>query len=187
MTNKKINIITLGCSKNVVDSEKLMKQLNAGGYDIIYDSDDPSAGTVVINTCGFIKDAKEESVDTILRYVKAKEAGLIGNLYVMGCLAERYMEDLRHEIPEVKKYFGVNNFSDILTELGVSMRKDLLIERKITGPGHYAYLKVSEGCDRTCAFCAIPAIRGKYVSRPVEELAAEARSLFANVKPTAWR
>lgn len=179
-TNKKINIITLGCSKNVVDSEKLLKQLIAGGYDVTYDSDDSSAGTVVINTCGFIKDAKEESIDTILRYVKASEAGLIDNLYVMGCLAERYMDDLKHEIPEVKKYFGVNNFSEILSELGVSMRKDLLIERKITGPGHYAYLKVSEGCDRTCAFCAIPAIRGKYISRPIEELADEARLLSGN-------
>ena len=174
MKNKKINIVTLGCSKNVVDSEKLLKQLNAGGYDVIYDSDDVSAGTVIINTCGFINDAKEESVDTILRFVKAREAGHIINLYVMGCLSERYMEALKHEIPEVKKYFGVNNMSDILNELGVNLRNDLLTDRTITGPGHYAYLKISEGCDRTCAFCAIPAIRGKYISRPIEELVEEA-------------
>lgn len=175
--NKKINIVTLGCSKNVVDSEKLLKQISAGGYSVIYDSDDTTAGTVIINTCGFINDAKEESVDTILRFVKAKEAGSINNLYVMGCLAERYADALKHEIPEVKRYFGVNNMNDILNELGVSLRKDLLTERTITGPGHFAYLKISEGCDRTCAFCAIPAIRGKYTSRPIEELIKEAESL----------
>jgi ribosomal protein S12 methylthiotransferase len=177
MTNKKINIVTLGCSKNVVDSEKLLKQLNAGGYDVVHDSDDVSADTVIINTCGFINDAKEESVDTILRFVKAREAGKIENLYVMGCLSQRYADALKHEIPEVTRYFGVNNMSDILNELGVNLRDDLLAERTITGPGHYAYLKISEGCDRTCAFCAIPAIRGKYVSRPVEELVREAEKL----------
>jgi len=178
--NKKINIVTLGCSKNVVDSEKLLKQLSAGGYSVIYDSDDTSAGTVIINTCGFINDAKEESVETILRFVKAKEAGQINNLYVMGCLAERYVNDLKNEIPEVKRYFGVNNMNDILKELGVKMRSDLLTDRTITGPGHYAYLKISEGCDRTCAFCAIPAIRGKYISRPMEELVRESGILAGN-------
>jgi len=177
--NKKINIVTLGCSKNVVDSEKLLKQLSSGGYSVIHDSDDTTAGTVIINTCGFINDAKEESVDTILRFVKAKEAGRIDNLYVMGCLAERYVDALKHEIPEVKRYFGVNNMNDILDELGVTMRSDLLTDRTLTGPGHYAYLKISEGCDRTCAFCAIPAIRGKYISRPVEELVKEAETLAA--------
>jgi ribosomal protein S12 methylthiotransferase len=177
MNSKKINIVTLGCSKNVVDSEKLLKQLNAGGYDIVHDSDNVSAETVIINTCGFINDAKEESVDTILRFVKAREAGQIENLYVMGCLSERYADALKHEIPEVKRYFGVNNMSDILNELGVNLRDDLLADRTITGPGHYAYLKISEGCDRTCAFCAIPAIRGKYISRPVEELVREAKIL----------
>lgn len=180
MNNKKINIVTLGCSKNLVDSEKLLKQLNAGGYEVIYDSNDTSAGTVIINTCGFINDAKEESVDTILRFVKAKCAGYINNLYVMGCLSERYMDSLKHEIPEVKKYFGVNNMTDILNELGLNLRNDLLTERTITGPGHYAYLKISEGCNRTCAFCAIPAIRGKYISRPVEELVKEASLLAEN-------
>ena len=177
MKNKKINIITLGCSKNVVDSEKLLKQLNEGGYDIIYDPENTSAGTVIINTCGFINDAKEESIDTILRFVRAREAGSIDNLYVMGCLSERYMDELKHEIPQVKRYFGVNNMSDVLNELGLDLRSDLLNDRTITGPGHYAYLKISEGCDRTCAFCAIPAIRGKYISRPVEELVIEAEKL----------
>jgi ribosomal protein S12 methylthiotransferase len=175
--NKKINIITLGCSKNVVDSEKLMKQISSGGYEVTYDSDDLSCGTVIINTCGFINDAREESVDTILQYVRAKQSGYINNLYVMGCLAERYMDELKHEIPEVSKYFGVNNFADILKELEVGVRQDLFTDRIITGPGHYAYLKISEGCDRSCAFCAIPSIRGKYISRPVEELFLESWQL----------
>jgi ribosomal protein S12 methylthiotransferase len=177
---KKINIVTLGCSKNVVDSEKLLKQLNAGGYDIIYNSDDLSADTVIVNTCGFINDAKEESIDTILRFVKAQKAKQINNLYVMGCLSERYMDALKDEIPEVKKYFGVNNMTDVLNELGVELRDDLMTQRTITGPGHYAYLKISEGCDRTCAFCAIPAIRGKYISRPIESLVTEAKHLAEN-------
>lgn len=174
MKNKKINIVTLGCSKNVVDSEKLLKQLNAGGYEIIFDSSDTSSGTVIVNTCGFINDAREESIDTILRFAKARKAGKINNLYVMGCLSERYMDALKHEIPEVKKYFGVNNMSDILNELGIKQNNDLLTDRTLTGPGHYAYLKISEGCDRTCAFCTIPGIRGRYISRPVEELVSEA-------------
>jgi ribosomal protein S12 methylthiotransferase len=177
MTNKKINIITLGCSKNLVDSEKLLRQLNAGGYDVIYNSDDVSAETVIINTCGFINDAKEESIDTILRFVKAQKSGQISNLYVMGCLSERYSDALKHEIPEVRKYFGVNDMKDILNELGVNLQNELLTDRTITGPGHFAYLKISEGCDRTCAFCAIPAIRGKYISRPIEELVKEATQL----------
>jgi len=180
LNNKKINIVTLGCSKNVVDSEKLLKQLNAGGFEVFYNSDDFTAGTVIINTCGFINDAKEESVDTILRFVRAQKKGYIDNLYVMGCLSERYAEALRHEIPEVKKYFGVNNLNDILKELGVNVRNDLLTDRTLTGPGHYAYLKISEGCDRTCAFCAIPVIRGKYISRPKEELVKEASRLAEN-------
>jgi ribosomal protein S12 methylthiotransferase len=178
--NKNINIITLGCSKNVVDSEKLLKQLDAGGYKVVHNSEHNQSGTVIINTCGFINDAREESIDTILRNVEAQKAGDIENLYVMGCLAERYMDSIRKEIPEVSKYFGVNNMADILTELGVNLRTDLLTQRKITGSGHYAYLKISEGCDRTCAFCAIPFIRGKYVSRPVEELLEEASLLAEN-------
>lgn len=180
MKNNKINIVTLGCSKNVVDSEKLLRQLSAGGFQVIHDSFNTDASTVIINTCGFIRDAKEESIDTILRFVKAKEAGKIENLYVMGCLAERYMVELKHEIPEVKKYFGVNDLTSVLNEMGLSLRDDLMTERMLSGPDHYAYLKVSEGCDRTCAFCAIPSIRGKYISRPVEELIREARTLADN-------
>jgi ribosomal protein S12 methylthiotransferase len=180
MNSKKINIVTLGCSKNVVDSEKLLKQLNAGGFEVSYNSDDYNAGTVIINTCGFINDAKEESIDTILRFVKAQKAGHIDNLYVMGCLSERYADALKHEIPEVKKYFGVNNMSDVLNELGLNLRDDLLTDRTLTGPGHYAYLKISEGCNRTCAFCAIPYIRGKYISRPIEDLVKEALQLVQN-------
>ncbi len=175
--NKKINIVTLGCSKNVVDSEKLLRQINAGGFEVVHNSDENDAGTVIINTCGFINDAKEESVDTILRYIKAKEAGKISNVYVMGCLSERYSDALKHEIPEVKKYFGVNNMTEILNELGLNIRYDLLTDRTLTGPGHYAYLKIAEGCDRTCAFCAIPGIRGRYISRPVEDLCREAQIL----------
>ena len=180
MNSKKINIVTLGCSKNVVDSEKLLKQLHSGGYEVIHNAENSDAGTVIINTCGFINDAKEESVDTILRFVKAQKSGLIDNLYVMGCLSERYADELKHEIPEVKKYFGVNNMNDILNELGLNLRADLMTERTLTGPGHYAYLKISEGCDRTCSFCAIPSIRGKYVSRPVSELVKEAKQLTDN-------
>ena len=180
MYSKKINIVTLGCSKNVVDSEKLLKQLNAGGYDVFYNSDDFEAGTVIINTCGFINDAKEESVDTILQFVKAQKSGYIDNLYVMGCLSERYADTLKYEIPEVKRYFGVNNMKDILDELGVSFRNEHKTDRTLTGPGHYAFLKISEGCDRTCAFCAIPFIRGKYISRPIGELVEEASQLAGN-------
>jgi ribosomal protein S12 methylthiotransferase len=174
MKNKKINIITLGCSKNIVDSEVLLKQIHAGGFSIVYDQENVRLGTVIINTCGFINDAKEESIDTILRFVKAKQANKISNLYVIGCLSERYKDELRAEIPEVDKYFGVNSMKEILGELGISLREEMLSDRILTGPPHYAYLKISEGCDRSCAFCAIPAIRGKYVSRPVEEIIEEA-------------
>jgi ribosomal protein S12 methylthiotransferase len=179
MQNKKINIVTLGCSKNIVDSEKLIKQLQAGGYDFVYNAEDSSASTVIINTCGFINDAKEESIDVILRYVKERQSGKIKNLYVMGCLSERYKDALKSEIPEVSRYFGVNRFSDILSELGMSLNENLLSDRTLTGPGHYAYLKLSEGCDRTCAFCAIPLIRGKCISRPIESLVEEANNLAA--------
>jgi ribosomal protein S12 methylthiotransferase len=180
MNTKKINIVTLGCSKNIVDSEKLLKQLNSGGYEVVHNADNSDAGTVIVNTCGFINDAKEESVDTILRFVKAQKSGKIANLYVMGCLSERYADALKHEIPEVKKYFGVNDMNDVLAELGVKFRNDLSTERNLTGPGHYAYLKIAEGCDRICAFCAIPMIRGKYISRPIEELIKEAERLAEN-------
>jgi ribosomal protein S12 methylthiotransferase len=174
MKNKKINIVTLGCSKNIVDSEKLIRQLSSGGFSVTHDSEDLSAGSVIINTCGFINDAKEESIDTILRFIRAREAGKIENLYVTGCLAERYLDTLKTEIPEVDRYFGVNSMGEILHEFGLKIKTDLLLERTLTGPSHYAYLKIAEGCDRTCAFCAIPLIRGKYISRPLEELVNEA-------------
>lgn len=142
MKNKKINIVTLGCSKNTVDSEKLLRQLSEGGFYVTWDRDNSGADTVIINTCGFIGDAKEESIDTILKFVRAKEKGNIKNLYVMGCLSERYKEQLIAEIPEVDKYFGVNNIMDILEETGVSYKNSLLTERILTSPGHYAYLKL---------------------------------------------
>ena len=175
--SKKINIVTLGCSKNTVDSEKLLRQIEAGGYSVVYDPSEMNADTVIINTCGFINDAKEESIDTIMRFIKANKAGTVENLYVMGCLAERYMSALKSEIPEVKKYFGVSNIHEMLEELGIKPSKGFSPERIITSPGHYAYLKISEGCDRTCAFCAIPSIRGKYISRPMDELLSEAEYL----------
>ncbi len=175
--SRKINIVTLGCSKNVIDSEKLLRQLFAGGFEIKYDSGDYSAETVIINTCGFINDAKEESIDTILRYIRAKESGKIRNLYVMGCLSERYMDALKAEIPEVDRYFGVKNVQEVLEEVGARYRPDLMTQRILTNPGHYAYLKISEGCDRTCAFCAIPGIRGKCVSRSIEDVIKEAEEL----------
>lgn len=174
---KKIHLVTLGCSKNTVDSEKLLRQIEEGGYSVVYDPVDTSAHTVIINTCGFINDAREQSIDTILGFVKAKQSGRIRNLYVMGCLSERYADELRQEIPEVKKYFGVNNINDILRELGIEPKEDLKNDRRLTGPSHYAYLKVSEGCDRTCAFCSIPLIRGKCVSRPIEDILSEAKLL----------
>lgn len=174
---KKIHLVTLGCSKNTVDSEKLLRQIEEGGYSVVYDPVDTSAHTVIVNTCGFINDAREQSIDTILGFVKAKQSGRIRNLYVMGCLSERYADELRQEIPEVKKYFGVNNINDILRELGIEPKEDLKNDRRLTGPSHYAYLKVSEGCDRTCAFCSIPLIRGKCVSRPIEDILSEAKLL----------
>lgn len=180
MSNKTINIVTLGCSKNVVDSEKLLAQLKAGGYTIHHDSENLECDTVIINTCGFIADAKEESIDTILRFIRSKESGKIKKLYVMGCLSERYMDALKSEIPEVSSYFGVNDITAILAETGVKYRPELASSRIISGPGHFAYLKVSEGCDRTCSFCAIPMIRGRYISRPVEELVREAETLAAS-------
>ncbi len=174
---KLINLVTLGCSKNLVDSEKLMGQLEASGFTLMHDSSSIKAKTVVINTCGFIKDAKEESIDTILQFAKAKVKGKIENLYVIGCLAERYKNDLEKEIPEVNQFFGVNSLPQILKVLGTEYRDDLIGTRKQTTLPHFAYLKVSEGCDRTCAFCAIPLIRGKHISKPIEELVAEATQL----------
>lgn len=173
---RKVNIITLGCSKNLVDSEVLMGQLRAGHIDVVHESDQPS-DIVVVNTCGFINDAKEESIDTILRFAEAKKAGLVRKVYVMGCLSQRYRKELEAEMCDVDGFFGVNDLPVILKELGVDYRKELVGERLITTPSHYAYLKISEGCNKKCSFCAIPLIRGKHVSRPVEDLVNEAALL----------
>jgi len=176
MKRNRVNIVTLGCSKNTVDSQKLMRQLAAGGYSVTTGSADP-ADIVIINTCGFINDAKEESVDAIVRHAEAIRREGRGRLFVMGCLVERYRNELQHELPEVDGWFGVNRPQEIISRLGLAYREELTGERVITGPAHYAYLKVSEGCERTCAFCAIPDIRGRYISAPLEKLVEEARLL----------
>lgn len=173
---KTANIITLGCSKNLVDSEVMMRQLRAAGVDTLHDSNKP-ADVVIINTCGFINDAKEESVDTILQWAGERKREKIRKLFVMGCLSQRYKEDLIKEMPEVDGFFGVNDLSAILSALNAPLRRELLDERVITTPAHFAYLKISEGCDRKCSFCAIPQIRGKNISKPVDQLVSEARFL----------
>lgn len=175
----KINVVTLGCSKNVVDSEYLLKQVESNNITVQHNDESFEAKTVIINTCGFIKEAKQESVDTILRYINAKEKGLIDQVCVMGCLSERYRKDLEKEIPDVDKYFGVNDLEAVIKHLGLNYKLELLGERKLTTPGHYAYMKVSEGCDRECSFCAIPLIRGRHTSRPMELLTLEANNLAA--------
>lgn len=176
-TKKLIHVVTLGCSKNLVDSERLLKQLDANGLQVMHNADVTRADAVVINTCGFIQDAKEESINTILEYARAREKGDIGKLYVMGCLSERYKPELATEIPDVDKYFGANDLSDIVKTIGYNFKENLVGERLITTPRHYAYLKISEGCDRQCSFCAIPLMRGKHHSVPVEQLIREAESL----------
>lgn len=176
MKDNRVNIVTLGCSKNTVDSQKLMRQLTAGGYKVTAESSDPS-DIVIINTCGFINDAKEESIDTIIRYAEAIRQEGRGRLIVMGCLAERYRTELQSSLPEVNAWFGVNRPQEITSHLGQVYHPELQDERILTGANHYAYLKVSEGCDRACAFCAIPGIRGRYTSVPVDELVAEANKL----------
>lgn len=176
---KSINIVTLGCSKNLVDSEHLLKQFEANGYRVSFDSNEP-ANVVIINTCGFILDAKEESIAMIMDYIKAKKEGLIKKLYVMGCLSARYKDDLISEIPEVDRFFGKFDFDAIIKELDIQKRTDLLFERVQTTPSHYAYLKISEGCNRTCAFCAIPQFTGRHVSVPIPDLIEEATNLVKN-------
>lgn len=176
---KKINVITLGCSKNTVDSEHLMARLAAAGYEVVFDSERVDADTVVINTCGFIGDAKRESIETILAAAAAKQAGRIKHLFVIGCLSERYADELRAEIPEVDDYFGARDWSGIIAALGAESRDDLATERMLTTPDHYAYLKISEGCNWLCGYCAIPLIRGKHVSVPIETVLEEARWLAA--------
>jgi ribosomal protein S12 methylthiotransferase len=173
----KVNIVTLGCSKNLVDSEVLLTQLRGNGIDAIHESKDDDASVVVINTCGFIDNAKQESIDTILRYVDAKEEGIVDKVYVTGCLSQRYKDDLEKEIPEVDAWFGTRDLSRLLKVFKADYKHELVGERILTNPSHFAYLKISEGCDRPCSFCAIPIMRGGHVSRPMEELVLEARNL----------
>ena len=171
-----VNVITLGCSKNLVDSEVMMKQLDAANFKVSHDSSEPH-DIVIINTCGFINDAKQESIDTILNVVAAKKAGTVKKVIVTGCLSARYYEELKKEIPEVDAYFGVNDLKKILLSLDADYKKELLGERHLTTPQHYAYLKIAEGCDRKCSFCAIPLIRGKHISKPIKEIINEASLL----------
>ena len=179
MRRNTIDIITLGCSKNLVDSEKLMRQLEANGYKVTHDSPNPQGEIAVINTCGFIGDAKEESINMILEFCEAKEEGRLKKLYVMGCLSERYLKELEVEIPQVDKFYGKFNWNELLADLGKEYHDEMAIERTLTTPKHYAYLKISEGCDRNCAYCAIPIITGKHTSRPMEEIIDEVKLLVS--------
>lgn len=176
MKKNTVDIITLGCSKNLVDSEQLMRQFDVLGYQVRHDAANPNGEIVVVNTCGFIGDAKEESINTILQLAEQKKKNK-SKLYVMGCLSERYMQELENEIPEVDKYFGKFNYTDILKEIGQEFRADLRLERSLTTPSHYAYIKVSEGCNRSCSYCAIPIITGKHRSRSMEDIENEVKSL----------
>ncbi len=176
----KVNIVTLGCSKNTVDSEVLLTQLKGNGIDAVHESQKDDSNIVVINTCGFIDNAKQESIDTILRYVDAKEEGIVEKVYVTGCLSQRYKDDLQKEIPQVDAWFGTRDLSRLLKQLNANYKHELVGERILTNPSHFAYLKISEGCDRPCSFCAIPLMRGKHVSRPMEELVKEAQNLARN-------
>lgn len=176
----KINVVTLGCSKNQVDSEVLLAQLKGNGIEAVHESRDDDANVVVINTCGFIDNAKQESIDTILRYVDAKEEGIVDKVYVTGCLSQRYKADLEKEIPLVDAWFGTRDLSRLLKVFKADYKHELVGERIITNPSHYAYLKISEGCDRPCSFCAIPLMRGGHISRPIEELVTEAKNLARN-------
>jgi ribosomal protein S12 methylthiotransferase len=176
LKRNKVNVITLGCSKNTVDSENLMTQLKANDFDVKHDSD-RKANVIIVNTCGFIDLAKQESIDTILEYADLKSAGEIDKLYVTGCLSQRYKDNLEAEIPEVDAFFGTLEMPQLLAKLNANYQHELIGERLISTPSHYAYLKISEGCNRTCSFCAIPLMRGKHVSRPIEELVKEAKNL----------
>lgn len=176
----KVNIVTLGCSKNLVDSEVLLTQLRGNGIDAVHESKEDDSNVVVINTCGFIDNAKQESIDTILRYVDAKEEGIVNKVYVTGCLSERYKDDLEKEIPDVDAWFGTRDLSRLLKVFRADYKHELVGERILTNPSHYAYLKISEGCDRPCSFCAIPLMRGGHISRPMEELVLEAKNLAKN-------
>lgn len=177
MKKNRIDVVTLGCSKNLVDSEMLMKQLLANGYTVKHDPEKSEGEIVVVNTCGFIGDAKEESINTILGFADAKKKRKLSKLFVMGCLSERYMEELKAEIPEVDKFYGKFGWKGLMTDLGKSFRKDVEYERALTTPSHYAYLKISEGCNRVCSYCSIPIMTGHHQSRSIEEIVKEVASL----------
>lgn len=179
MRKNTIDIITLGCSKNLVDSERLIRQLELNGYRVTHDSEDPRGEIAVVNTCGFIGDAKEESINMILEMGARKREGKLRKLYVMGCLSERYLADLEGELPEVDRFYGKFNWTSLLADLGKQYHPECADERRITTPPHYAYLKISEGCDRHCSYCAIPIITGRHRSRPMEDILAEVRALVA--------
>ncbi len=176
----KVNIVTLGCSKNTVDSEVLLTQLKGNGIEATHESQKDDSNIVVINTCGFIDNAKQESIDTILRYVDAKQEGIVEKVYVTGCLSQRYKDSLELEIPEVDSWFGTRDLSRLLKQLNANYKHELVGERILTNPSHFAYLKISEGCDRPCSFCAIPLMRGGHISRPIEELVKESKNLAKN-------
>ncbi|MEO0555729.1 MAG: 30S ribosomal protein S12 methylthiotransferase RimO [Bacteroidota bacterium] len=176
----KVNIVTLGCSKNLVDSEVMLTQLKGNQIDATHESKKDDANVVIVNTCGFIDNAKQESIDTILRYADAKEEGIIDKLYVTGCLSQRYRDDLEGEIPQVDAFFGTMELPLLLKKFKADYKNELVGERILTTSNHYAYLKISEGCDRPCSFCAIPLMRGKHVSKPIEQIEAEARNLVKN-------
>jgi len=175
----KVNIVTLGCSKNLVDSEVMLTQLKGNNIDATHESKKDDANVVVINTCGFIDNAKQESIDTILRYVDAKDEGLVEKVYVSGCLSQRYKDELKEEIPDVDAWFGTGDLPALLKKFKADYKKELLGERILTTSNHYAYLKIAEGCDRPCSFCAIPLMRGKHVSKPMEQIVSEAKSLVS--------
>lgn len=179
LKKNKVNVVTLGCSKNIYDSEEMMAQLNANKYDVVHESDDGDASIVIINTCGFIDNAKQESIDTIIQWADAKQRGFVNKVYVTGCLSQRYREDLEKEIPEVDAYFGTRELPRLLKTLKADYKHELVGERLLTTPSHYAYFKIAEGCDRPCSFCAIPLMRGKHRSTPIEELVRRAESLAA--------
>lgn len=179
LKKNKVNVVTLGCSKNLFDSEVLMTQLKANKFDVEHESMSDDAEIVIINTCGFIDNAKQESIDTILRYAQAKTDGQVDKVYVTGCLSERYKDDLIHEIPEVDAFFGTRELPRLLKTLKADYKHELVGERLLTTPSHYAYFKIAEGCDRPCSFCAIPLMRGKHVSTPIEDLVNSAKSLAA--------
>lgn len=180
MRKNQIDIITMGCSKNLVDSELLMKQLEANGYKCMHDSQHPQGEIAVINTCGFIESAKEESVNTILDFVNRKNNGQLSKLYVMGCLSQRYQKELEEDIPEVDRFYGKFNFKQLLSDLGKAEIPSCDGSRSLTTPHHYAYIKIAEGCDRQCAYCAIPLITGKHRSRPIDDILDEVSMLAAN-------